>query len=74
MKMTYDNKTDALHIKLTEKSIVESEEIANNIVVDFDEEKNIVGFEMLYFVEKHREGFFSTFKEIEKAVWSQNSL
>lgn len=75
MKITYDKEADALYIKLTEKDIVESEEIADNIVIDFDAENNIVGIEVLYFVDKHKKDFFPAFKEVEKVVWGlQNNL
>lgn len=73
MKITYDKEADALYIKLTEKSIVESEEISDNIVVDFDAENNIVGIEILYFVDKHKKDFFPVFKEVEKVVWGQQN-
>lgn len=69
MKITYDNEVDALYIKLTDKQIVESEEVEENVVVDFDADNNIVGIEVLYFVRKHKQDFFPVFKQVEQSVW-----
>jgi len=46
MKMRYYKDTDSLYIDLSEKSSVESLEVAPGIVVDFDENKNIVGIDI----------------------------
>jgi len=46
MKMRYYKDTDSLYIDLSEKSSVESLEIAPGIVVDFDENNNIVGIDI----------------------------
>ena len=46
MKMRYYKDTDSLHIDLSEKSSMESLEIAPGIVVDFDENNNIVGIDI----------------------------
>lgn len=73
MNITYDKEADALYIKLSEKNIVESEERENNIVYDYDGEKNIVGIEILYFVKKHKQSIFPVFKEVEKAVWETDA-
>ncbi len=74
MKITYDSEADALYIKLTDKKVVESEEIADSMVVDFDEENNVVGIELLYFVSKHKQDFFTAFKQIEHAVWKAENI
>lgn len=73
MNITYDKDADALYIKLSEKNIIESEEREDNIVYDYDGEKNIVGIEILYFVKKHRQSIFPVFKEVEKAVWETDA-
>ena len=44
--MRYYKDTDSLYIDLSEKSSVESLEVAPGIVVDFDENKNIVGIDI----------------------------
>lgn len=74
MKITYDKEADALYIKLTDKKIVESEEIAENVVIDYDTENNIVGIEMVYFVSKHKKDFFPVFKQVEQSVWGLENI
>ena len=74
MKITYDKEADALYIKLTDNKIVESEEIAENVVIDFDAENNIVGIEMVYFVTKHKKDLFPVFKQVEQSVWGLENL
>ncbi|MEW6419286.1 MAG: DUF2283 domain-containing protein [Nitrospirota bacterium] len=46
MKLKYYADTDSLYIDLTEKTSVESLEVATSIVVDFDENNNIVGIDI----------------------------
>ena len=48
MKIRYYAETDSLYIDLTEKTSVESLEVAPGIVVDFDENNNIVGIDIDY--------------------------
>ncbi len=69
MKITYDKEADALYIKLSDKKVADSEEVETNVVVDYDEDDNVIGIEILYFVQKHREDVFPAFKEMEAAVW-----
>ena len=73
MNINYDKEADALYIKLTNNQINQSKEIADNIVVDFDEHNNVVGVEVLYFVSKHKQEFFPVFKQVEEAVWGIKS-
>lgn len=47
MKMHYDETTDALYLRLDESKIVESEEVQPGIVLDFNEEQQVVGVEIL---------------------------
>jgi len=69
MKITYDKEADALYIKLTDKKIISTEEIAESINIDLDYENKIVGIEVLYFVQKHKQDFFPVFKQVEQSVW-----
>ncbi len=46
MKLKYYNDTDSLYIDLSEKTSVESLEVAPGIVVDFDKHNNIVGIDI----------------------------
>ncbi len=74
MKITYDKEVDALYIKLTDKKIIKTEEIEDNINVDIDNENKIVGIEVLYFVQKHKQDFFPVFKQVEQSVWKIEEL
>ncbi len=46
MKFNYYPETDSLYISLSDKSSVDSQEIAPNIVLDFDEEGKLVGIDI----------------------------
>ena len=48
MRMTMDKEADALYIRFDEAKIVESEEVSDGIILDFDASGRVVGFEMLY--------------------------
>jgi uncharacterized protein YuzE len=45
--MRMDEEADALYIRFDEATIVESEEVSPGIVLDFDANGRVVGFEML---------------------------
>ena len=47
MKMRYDEKADALYLRLDDSRIVESEEVQPGIVLDFNADKQVVGIEVL---------------------------
>ena len=47
MRIHYDEKTDALYLRLDESKVVESEEVKPGIVVDFNARKKVVGIEVL---------------------------
>ena len=74
MKITYDKEADALYIRLTDNKIISTEEIAESINVDLDDENKIVGIEVLYFVQKHKQDFFPVFKQVEQSVWKLEEL
>jgi len=44
---TYDPEADAAYVSLGETAIVDSDEIAPGVVVDYDADGRIVGFELL---------------------------
>lgn len=46
MKFHYYPETDSLYVDLSEKPSVESVELSRGIVVDYDEEGNVVGFDI----------------------------
>lgn len=47
MKLNYDNQADALYLRLDDSKILESEEVAPGIILDFNEKNQVVGVEML---------------------------
>ncbi len=47
MKTVYDAESDALYVRFAEKPIVESEEVSEGVVLDFDAEGRIVAVEFL---------------------------
>src|SRR4051812_16881100 len=47
MKTSYDPDADALYLRFADALIVESEEVAPGIILDFDAEKRIVAVEVL---------------------------
>ncbi len=46
MKFYYYEETDSLYIDLSEKKSVDSHEISPGIILDFDENKNLVGIDI----------------------------
>ena len=52
MRMTIDQEADALYIRFDEAKIVESEEVSDGIILDFDANGRVVGLEMLYVRER----------------------
>jgi uncharacterized protein YuzE len=47
MRMRVDHAADAVYLNPTDRPIKDSEEVADGIVVDYDEEGRIVGIEIL---------------------------
>jgi len=47
MRMRWDKQADALYIRFDEAKIVESEEVSDGIILDFDASGQVVGLEML---------------------------
>lgn len=46
MRVNYDPETDSLHIDLSEQPSVESREISEGVVLDYDESGNLVGIDI----------------------------
>jgi len=47
MKLRVDNEADALYLRLDDSLIVESQEVAPGVMLDFNAEGQVVGLEML---------------------------
>lgn len=48
MKLVVHKEDDALYLRLDETSIVESEEVSDGIILDYNAEGKVVGIEVLY--------------------------
>ncbi|MBI5192802.1 MAG: DUF2283 domain-containing protein [Nitrospirae bacterium] len=46
MKLNYYPETDSLYIDLSEKTSVESKEISDGVVLDYDADGNLVGIDI----------------------------
>ena len=55
MKVQYFPDTDTLYIELANVPSTESEEIMEDIVVDYDSQGRVVGIEIEHFTEKFRD-------------------
>ena len=47
MKILYDNETDSIYVKFSDDTIVESEEVKKDVVVDYNLMDEIVSVEVL---------------------------
>jgi uncharacterized protein YuzE len=47
MKVTLDRESNALYLWLSDRTVIESEEVQPGIILDFDEQGNVVGIEIL---------------------------
>jgi uncharacterized protein YuzE len=48
MKLNVDKEADALHLRLDDSPIVESEEVSPGVVLDYNESNEVVGVELLH--------------------------
>ena len=48
MKLHIDKEADALYLRLDDSRIIESEEVSPGVVLDFNEDKQVVGIELLH--------------------------
>ncbi|WP_434684763.1 DUF2283 domain-containing protein [Pseudanabaena minima] len=47
MRVEYDPIANAAYIRMRETDVVESEEVADGVICDFDEQNKVVGVEIL---------------------------
>jgi len=52
MKIRYSADVDALYITLKDTDIIESDEVSDGVIVDYDIDGNAVGIEILWVSEK----------------------
>ena len=55
MKLHVDKEADALYFRLDESVIVESEEVAPGVVLDYSKSDEVVGVELLYLPKRSSE-------------------
>ncbi|MDX2215430.1 MAG: DUF2283 domain-containing protein [Oculatellaceae cyanobacterium bins.114] len=48
MKLTVHKDDDALYLRLDNTAIIESEEVSDGIILDYNAEGKVVGIEVLY--------------------------
>jgi uncharacterized protein YuzE len=65
MKLTVDPEADALYLRLNDAKIIDSEQVASGVILDFDAQDNVVGIEMLHLSRRARKAdlqrlFFET--------------
>ncbi|MCF7914287.1 MAG: DUF2283 domain-containing protein [Spirochaetaceae bacterium] len=48
MKLKIDKQTDALYFRLDDKEIIESEETSPGVILDYNENNEVVGIEILH--------------------------
>jgi uncharacterized protein YuzE len=47
MKVEFDPESDALYLRLDEAKVIDSEQVAPGVIVDFDSQDRVVGLEVL---------------------------
>jgi uncharacterized protein YuzE len=47
MRVRFDEKADALYVRFDESKIIESEEVRPGIILDFNDQNQVVGIEIL---------------------------
>jgi uncharacterized protein YuzE len=47
MNLKIDEKADALYLRLDDSKIVESQEVSSGVVLDYNEQNQVVGVEIL---------------------------
>lgn len=56
MKIEFDPIADALYIELMEGDVDKTEEIKPGLIIDYDENGNVLGMEMLYISKRENAG------------------
>ena len=48
MKLRIDEEADAMHLQLIDVPVIESEEVASDVILDYDASDQVVGIEFLH--------------------------
>jgi uncharacterized protein YuzE len=67
IQLHFERETDALYLRLDDSRILESEEVAPGVVLDFNEANEVVGIEILKFSKR-------TSREIGEGVQLQGLI
>lgn len=62
MNLHIDEEADALHLQLADVPVIESEEVAPGIIVDYDASNQVVGIEVLYLSKRPQPVDFTDFR------------
>ena len=54
MKLHVDKEADALYLDLDDSKIIESDEVAPGVILDYNDRNEVVGIEMLYLSRRSR--------------------
>ena len=54
MRLTIDEEADALHLQLVDATVIQSEEVAPGVIVDYDAADEVIGIEVLYLSRRPR--------------------
>lgn len=74
MKIRYSSEVDILYIRYNNNKIVDSDEVSDGIIEDYDANGNIVGREILdasknVIGQKILNSFFANIKDMRKSPW-----
>ena len=64
MKLHVDKEADALYLQLNDSKIIESDEVAPGVILDYNDRNEVVGIEMLY-LSRRSQALDTTTLEIE---------
>lgn len=64
MKLHVDKEADALYLQLDDSKIIESDEVAPGVVLNYNDRNEVVGIEMLY-LSRRSQALDTTALEIE---------
>ena len=53
MKLRVDKESDAIYLRLDDSTVVESEEVRDGVILDFDESGKVVAIELLNLSERY---------------------
>ena len=48
MKVHFDEKSDAVYLRLNDVQVIDSEEVSPGVILDFDKHNQVVGIELLH--------------------------